>query len=434
MSTLSNDPRTLSHEAYVYLYPLVTMEITRRQSINKDAATHPPFGPPNQFHHLRAFPAAEFRAVVRPNFDTLYSSAWIDLTDGPVVISTADTQDRYFMLPMLDMWTDVFANPGKRTTGTSAESFVLVPPGWSGDVPAGTRIDAPTAWVWVIGRTQTNGPADYAAVNAVQDGFGITPARRREFAVDPAQDVETEALRLVNGLSAVDFFTLACETMKLHPPHSTDFSILERISQIGIVPGESFDPSGLSEADVAELEAGAKEGLQSIHDAIAHIGVPHNGWAVIAQTIGVYGNAYLRRAAVALAGLGANPPEDAIYPLLLFGADGKPTTGDRSYVMHFDADKLPPVYAFWSITMYDDEGYQVPNELDRFAIGDRDALTFNTDGSLDIYLQSENPGPDRVANWLPSPSSGHTGITMRLYAPRAEALDGRWTPPPVTPA
>ena len=326
MSTLSNDPRTLSHEAYVYLYPLVTMEITRRQSINKDAATHPPFGPPNQFHHLRAFPAAEFRAVVRPNFDTLYSSAWIDLSDGPVVVSTADTQDRYFMLPMLDMWTDVFANPGKRTTGTSAESFVLVPPGWSGDVPSGTRIDAPTAWVWVIGRTQTNGPADYAAVNAVQDGFGITAARRREFAVDPDQDITTEALRLVNGLSAVDFFTLACETMMQNPPHSTDFSILNRIAQIGIVPGQPFDPGA---AEAGELQAGAADGLQAIHDAVTHVGQPHNGWAVIAQTIGVYGNAYVRRAAVALAGLGANPSEDAIYPLLLFGADGKPTTGER---------------------------------------------------------------------------------------------------------
>ena len=322
-------------------------------------------------------------------------------------------------------------NSGTNVTITASPSNGYHFAGWTGDVPSGTRIDAPTAWVWVIGRTQTNGPADYAAVNAIQDGFDVTPAREREFAVDSDQDVTTEALRLVNGLSAVDFFTLACETMTQNPPHSTDFSILNRIAQIGIVPGQPFDPGA---AEASELQAGAADGLQAIHDAVAHVGQPHNGWAVIAQTIGVYGNAYVRRAAVALAGLGANPPEDAIYPLLLAAADGKPTTGERGYVIHFDADQLPPVYAFWSITMYDAEGFQVPNELDRFAIGDRDALTFNADGSLDIYLQHQNPGADRVSNWLPSPESGQTGITMRLYAPKAEALDGRWTPPPVTPA
>src|SRR5262249_46619865 len=152
-------------DAYTYLYPLVTMEATRRQMINMAAGAKPGFGPPNEFHHIRAFPPADFRAVVRPNFDTLYSSAWLDLSAGPVVVRAPDTSDRYYMLPMLDMWTDVFASPGKRTSGTSAQEYLLIAPGYRGDVPASTPvIEAPTPWVWVIGRTQTNGPADYAAV------------------------------------------------------------------------------------------------------------------------------------------------------------------------------------------------------------------------------------------------------------------------------
>jgi hypothetical protein len=149
--------------------------------------------------------------------------------------------------------------------------------------------------------------------------------------------------------------------------------------------------------------------------------------------IGVYGNAYRRRAVVALVGLGANPPEDAVYPLLTADADGHPVAGEHDYALHFDADMLPPADAFWSVTMYDSEGYQVANELNRFAIGDRDPLTFNADGSLDIYLQHTNPGPDRESNWLPAPL-GPLGITMRLYAPRREVLDGTWSPPPVRKA
>jgi hypothetical protein len=434
MSLLSADPRSLSYDAYTYLYPLVMMEVSRRQAINLEANTKPGFGPPNEFHHIRAFPTADFRAVVRPNFDTLYSSAWLDLTAGPVVVRTADTSDRYFMLPMLDMWTDVFANPGKRTTGTGAQSFAVVGPGYAGDVPdADEVIHAPTPWVWVIGRTQTNGPADYDAVHAVQDGYTITPVTPREFTIDPSADTTTEPLRLVNGMSAVDFFAYAAEALLVNPPHASDFSVLARIANLGIVPGKRFDASGMDADTVAEIEAGAAAAREAITGHIRVFGQHVNGWGLATETIGAYGNAYLTRATIALGGLGANPPEDAIYPILLADADGQPTTGEQNYVIHFDADKLPPVDAFWSITMYDAEGYQVANELDRFAIGDRDPLTYNADGSLDILVQHENPGPDRAANWLPAPN-GPLGITMRLYAPKTEILDGRWTPPPVKKA
>jgi len=334
-------------------------------------------------------------------------------------------------LPMLDMWTDVFAAPGKRTTGTGAQSFVVTAPGYTGELPPDTPvIEAPTPWVWVIGRTQTNGPDDYPAVHAVQDGYTITPLQATKHTIDPAQDVSTEALRLVNGMSAVEFFGCACEAMLVNPPHTTDFSILARIANLGIVPGQAFDPSSLDPAALVEVEAGAVAAREAIVTAPPRLARLANGWGMLTDSMGVYGNNYLRRAAIALGGLGANPPEDAVYPLLMLDADGDTLAGERDYVIHFEADQLPPVDAFWSITMYDSEGFQTANELDRFAIGDRDHLTYNEDGSLDISIQHTNPGPDAESNWLPAPT-GPLGITMRLYAPKPEALDGEWSPPPV---
>ncbi|MFE6922165.1 DUF1254 domain-containing protein [Nocardia sp. NPDC057663] len=432
MSVLSSDLQTLSYEAYVYLYPLVTMEVTRQQQTNSPVGSTPGFGPPNQFHHIREFPDAEFRAVVRPNFDTLYSSAWLDLTRGPVRVHVPDSGDRYFMLPILDAWTDVFANPGKRTTGTAEQDFIVVGPGYSGDLSAGVPvIHAPTPHAWMIGRTQTNGPADYAAVNKFQDGLQITElADATPFQPDPALVTKTEPLRQVNAMSATEFFGRAAAALKVDPPHSTDFSQLARIALLGITPGQDFDETRFSPEDLEAIEAGVAAARAAVAAAPTTLAAPVNGWVSVLGTIGVYGNDYFKRSTITLAGLGANPPEDAIYPLLATDVDGDPLVGDTDYVIHFDTGKLPPAAAFWSITMYDAEGFQIANELDRFALGDRDPLQHNPDGSLDIYVSRKNPGPDHESNWLPAPS-GPVGITMRLYAPRAEALDGTWTPPPV---
>ncbi|MGY0497179.1 DUF1254 domain-containing protein [Nocardia sp. FBN12] len=432
MSVLSSDLKTLSYEAYVYLYSLVTMDVTRRQQTNSPAGSTPGFGPPNQFHHMRELPDVDFRAVVRPNFDTLYSSAWLDLTGGPVQIHIPDSHGRYYMMPMLDAWTDAFAAPGKRTTGTEAKDYVVVGPSYRGQLPAGIPvIEAPTPIVWVIGRTQANGPDDYASVNEFQAGLQITElGDRPPFVPDPALVSEIEPLRTVNEMTATEFFGHAASVLQTIPAHPTDFSILARISLLGIVVGQDFDPTRFSAADLAEIDAGVSAARADLLAARTTMIPPIDGWMSILYTIGVYGNDYFRRSAVTLIGLGANPAEDAIYPLLVRDAAGNPLVGDNDYVLHFDAGKLPPVAAFWSVTMYDLEGFQIANELDRYALGDRDPLTYNSDGSLDIYISHKNPGPDREPNWLPAPT-GPMGITLRLYAPAAEALDGTWTPPPV---
>jgi hypothetical protein len=433
------EAQAIATEAYVYCYPLVLMDVTRLVGTNAEAGKTIGRGPANTFVHVRAYPTAEFTDVVRPNFDTLYSVAWLDLRQGPMVVSAPDTHGRYYLLPMIDMWTDVFAVPGKRTGGTGAASWAVIPPGWRGTLPAGMkRIDSPTPFVWVIGRTQTNGPKDYDAVHAVQDGYRITPlpssgrgASPPAVRVDPTIDMKTPPMDQVANMTGDQFFTYAARLMKVNPPHGTDWSILARMRRLGIEAGRDFDPA---KADPVAREAIAAAPGRAKAAILAKLAVKANsvnGWQVNTENIGVFGNSYLQRAAIAMAGLGANQPEDAIYPLAVSDAEGKPIDASNRYVMHFTKAELPPVEAFWSVTMYNAKGFPVANPIDRYAIGDRDALKYNPDGSLDLYIQHDSPGGDKVSNWLPAPASGRAGLTMRLYAPRAEALDKRWSPPPI---
>lgn len=430
--------RAIAIEAYTYLYPLVTMEVTRRQMTNLPAGKRPGFGPMGGFSHIRAFPPADFKLVVRPNFDTLYSSAWLDVGREPVILSVPASGDRYYLLPIYDMWTDAFAVPGTRTSGNGAGLFAITTAEWAGELPAGAeRIVSPTPTVWIIGRTQTNGPADYAAVNAFQDGLSLAPLSRfgrepeiADFVPDPDLDMTTPPLDLVNGMSGAAYFAYAADVVRRQPPHLTDWSILARMRRIGFVPGRSFDADAAS-PDVREaIEAAPAAALAIMHARFATMAKVVNGWSLNTDTMGVYGDFYTKRAIVAMIGLGANQPDDAVYPVLVADADGRPLDGGTDYRIHFEADRLPPVDAFWSITMYDAEGFQAANELDRFAIGDRDPLVYNADGSLDIWISHANPGPEHVANWLPAPL-GPLGITMRLYAPRPAALSGEWVPPAV---
>jgi hypothetical protein len=428
----------IATDAYVYFYPLITMDLTRKQLANT-----PPGkgigGPMNTFVNVPTFPPADLKAVVRPNFDTLYSSGWLDLTKEPLVVSAPDTGGRYYLLPMLDMWTDVFASPGWRTTGTQADNFLVTPPGWSGTVPAGmTRISAPTPYVWIIGRTKTDGPADYAAVNKIQAGYKITPLSQWGKApqpvtatIDPSVDIKTPPKILVDTMPAARYFAYAAELLKLHPPHATDQPILARMNRIGIEPGKSFDLSKLNPVAQKALTDAPQAAQQLMQWKLATLARVANGWSMNTDTMGVYGNYYLKRAIVAQQGLGANVPEDAIYPLNLADSDGKPLEGSNKYVIHFDKGNTPPVNAFWSITLYDADGFQVANNLNRFAVSSWMPFKTNADGSLDLYFQNESPGKDKEANWLPAPK-GAFNLTMRLYAPAADALNGKWNPPAVT--
>jgi hypothetical protein len=438
----------IATDAYVYFYPLVTMDVTRKQLTNMEPGKGIG-GPANTFANIPAFPAADMRAVVRPNFDTLYSSGYLDMTKEPVVVSVPDTGGRFYLIPMLDMWSDVFASPGSRTTGTQAGNFLIVPPNWRPDLrdrlveefklPKETQIiHAPTPHVWVIGRTKTDGPPDYAAVHKIQAGYKITPlsewgkpAKPVEARIDPSIDMKTPPKIQVDTMAGGKYFTYASEILKVNPPHITDEPIIAQMKRIGIEPGKSFDVAKIDPAVKKAIEAAPEAAQKLMEWKVATLARVANGWSMNTDTMGVYGNYYLKRAIVTQLGLGANLPEDAIYPLNLADDTGKPLDGANKYTINFDKGRAPPVNAFWSVTLYDPQGFQVANSLNRFAVSSWMPFKTNPDGSLTLYFQNENPGKDKEANWLPAPK-GAFNLTMRLYSPQSDALTGKWNPPPVT--
>jgi hypothetical protein len=448
-ATTDDEAHTIGVNAYLYFYPLISFDVTRLYSTNIEPNKEPLKAPMNTFASATAYPSADNKFVVRVNFDTLYSIAYLDLTKEPMVVSSPNTSGRYFLLPMLDAWTDVFASPGWRTTGTQAQTLLIAPQGWRPDLrdraieefklPKDTqRIDAPTPYTVIIGRTKTDGPPDYDAVHKIQAGYKVTPLSQWgkppqpvTVKVDPSIDMKTPPKIQVDTMPVGPYFAYAAELLKVNPPHITDQPMIAQLKKIGIEPGKSFD---FDKADptIQKALVSAREDAQKLMEwKIPTIARVANGWSMNTDTMGVYGNYYLKRAIVAQVGLGANLPEDAIYPLNLSDETGKPLDGANKYTLHFDKASLPPVNAFWSVTLYDSEGYQVANTLNRFAVSSWMPFKYNGDGSLDLYFQNDNPGNDKEANWLPSPK-GPFNLTMRLYAPKSDALTGKWNPPPVT--
>jgi hypothetical protein len=433
------EAHAIAVDAYLYLYPLVIMDVTRKQSTNIEPGKEFGKGPMNVFTSVPEYPPADFKGVVRVNFDTLYSIAWLDLTKEPSIVSSPSTDGRYYLLPMLDMWTDVFASPGWRTTGTQAANFLVTPPGWSGDVPSGmSRISAPTPFVWIIGRTKTDGPPDYGAVHKIQAGYKVTPlsewgkaAKPVDVKIDPTVDMKTPPKTQIDTMAADKFFAYAAELLKANPPHITDEPIIARLKKIGIEPGKSFDMAKVDPAIRNAMASAPEEGLKLMAWKLPTLARVVNGWSMNTDTMGVYGNYYLKRAMIAQVGLGANLPEDATYPINLGDETGKPLEGTSRYTLHFDKSDMPPANAFWSVTLYDPDGFQVANTLNRFAVSSWMPFKYNGDGSLDLYVQNESPGKDKETNWLPAPS-GAFNLTMRIYAPKSDALTGKWNPPPVT--
>jgi hypothetical protein len=340
---------------------------------------------------------------------------------------------------MLDMWTDVFASPGWRTTGTEAANYLVTPPGWTGTVPSGmTQIKAPTPYVWIIGRTKTDGPPDYNAVHKIQAGYKVAPLSNWGKGsppvagkVDSTVDMKTPPKVQVDTMSGDKYFTSAAELLKLHPPHITDEPIVAQMKRIGIEPGKSLDFAKLDPAVQKALTSAPADAQKLMKWKLPTLARVANYWSMNTDTMGVYGNYYLKRAMVAQLGLGANLPEDAIYPMNLGDEAGKPLDGANKYTIHFDKTSLPPADAFWSVTLYDNEGFQVANTLNRFAVSSWMPFKYNADGSLDLYFQNESPGSNKEANWLPAPK-GPFNLCMRLYAPKSDALTGKWNPPAIT--
>lgn len=432
------EAHAIAVDAYLYLYPLISMDVTRKQSTNIEPGKEIGKGPINMFTNAPEYPPGNLRLVVRVNFDTLYSLAWLDMTKEAMVVSAPDTNGRYYLLQMLDMWTDVFASPGWRTTGTEAANFLVTPPDWSGTVPSGmSRISAPTPFVWIIGRTKTDGPPDYGAVHRIQAGYKVTPLSQWgkppqpvTVTIDPSVDMKTPPKMQVDTMPADKFFAYAAELLKVNPPHITDEPMMAELKKVGFGPGKSFSLEQASPAIRSAFSKAPEAAQKLMAWKVPTIAPVVNGWSMNVDTMGVYGNYYLKRAIVAQLGLGSNLPKDAIYPMNLGDESGRPLDGANKYTLHFDKDNAPPVNAFWSVTLYDSEGFQVPNSLNRFALSSWMPLKRNADGSLDLYFQNESPGANNEANWLPAPKTSFN-LLMRMYAPKSEALIGKWKPPAV---
>ncbi|MBL8799649.1 MAG: DUF1254 domain-containing protein [Planctomycetia bacterium] len=434
------EARELAIEAYIYGYPLVTMEYTRRVMTNVAAPkdSHAPMG---QFYLSRTYPTAAFRDITAPNADTLYSTAWLDVGKEPYILSLPDQGDRYFLLPMLDGWTNVFQVPGKRTTGDKAQAYAITGPNWKGELPKGvTEYKSPTSIVWILGRTYCTGTAaDYQAVHALQDKYALVPlsAYGKPYTppqgkVDPSIDMKTAVREQVNKLDAGAYFKLLAALMKDNPPAKEDAPMVAKLAKLGIVPGKEFDVSKLDPAVAKALQDVPKVGFERIMGHFKTGGTLVNGWLFTTKT-GVYGTDYLQRAFITAIGLGANRPQDAVYPTSEVDAAGKPYSGASKYVVHFPKGQTPPAEAFWSITLYNADYFFVDNPLNKYTVSPRNDLKYNADGSLDLYIQHESPGKDKEANWLPAPKDKFI-LMMRLYWPKEKdptILNGTWKPPVV---
>jgi hypothetical protein len=428
----------LAANAYIYAYPLVVMDVTRRvmtaTSRLDPVRLHAPI---NQLVSAPNFPPADFKDVVRPNFDTLYSSAVLDLNAEPMILSVPEMGDRYYLMPVMDAWTNVVASPGTRTSGERAAVYAITGPRFTGQVLEGMKvIRVPTRYAWLAGRIAAKPGADVKAVNELQSQLQLVPLSRYSdpsfrtvaVSVDKSVDTKTPPPQQVAQMKAEQFFDRFGELTRDNPPSGADIPILASIARIGVIPGQQFEPNALSPEVRAAVERGIARGQRTIEEQASRT-MNQPGWTTFGKDVGNYGTDYMTRAKVALGGLGANVAADAVYPTTAQDSKGRPLDGNHRYVLRFS--EPPPVKGFWSITVYDDKGHPVRNEMGRQSLGSQYPLTRASDGSVSIYIQADQPNDERSrANWLPAPR-GPFNAALRLYYPEEKVIDGTWKPPAI---
>jgi hypothetical protein len=413
------DFMTASRDAYLYTLPLIEMAGARQRQYAAG-------GSPNVFAHRRRLADHTSRSVTTPNNDTLYSSAWLDLSRGPVTLGVPASGHRYVSLALMDMYTNNFAILGTRTTGGDGGRFTIIGPSEAMAAPGPQVVRAPTPHVWALARTLVLGPSDLAAAGAVQQGFVASGPR-----VDWPSPVAP------SSASWRDYFAGASQLLHVDPPPAADRGLLARIAPLGVGPEVDFRPETITPEAAAEIEAGiaaARAITTTSTSAAAFI----QGWAYPRATLGNFGQDYVYRAIVAVGGLAALPPAEAMYMRAEGDGGSGRFDGRKPWRLHFAAGGLPPVDGFWSLSLYeatsDGRFFFAANDAGRYAIGDRTAgLRANADGSLDLWIAHDRPERQRETNWLPAPA-GPFGLTFRAYMPKPDLLNGRYRLPPVTPA
>ena len=439
--TPKSEAEQIALDAYVYGYSLITTEVTRVQMSNVDKieGLHAPLG---QFINIKRYPPADFRGVSAPNADTLYSLAWLDLSE-PQVFSHPDMGKRFYLFEMTDLWMTDFNSPGTRTAGGQAANYLITGPGWTGTIPAGMKqIKCATRYMVILGRTYSDGTdPDYAAVNALQAQYKIVPlsAYGKSYTyqappvdANPGFSMTDGPQTVILNMDTSTYFNMMARLMgSTAPPAREDAPILARMAKIGLVPGKPFDMAKLAPSAQERFKDLGKAALARIEANKGNMGGMANGW-VITKDLGVYGTNYMKRAVVAAFGWPANLSHDAVYPYTEVDSTGQKLTGANRYTLTFAKGLTPPVNAFWSITMYEiDKGWWfVPNPLNKFTVSMRNNPKFNPDGSLTLYFQNESPGKDLEPNWLPAPK-GEFIAMMRMYWPKEKTpsiLNDTWKP------
>jgi len=409
------DLKLAAKTAWLFTLPLIEIATTRArgQAVGSQM---------NTFGHMRRLADHRARAVTTPNNDTFYSTAQVDLSQGPVSITLPASGDRYLSLQLMDAYSNSFAVLGTRTTGGAGGTFTLVGPADAAEGPKVVR--APTNHVWALARILVDGPHDAEAAKAVQQGISMQ---------GPA--VDTPGPFANRAAPWADYFTTAARLMALNPPRVTDGAVLAVMAPLGL---GDFDPARFSSEQAAAIEAGVAEArAASKRGGLSGAGFIE-GWSYPSARLGDFGQDYSLRASVAVSGLAALPPAEAMYmraegdlPKALFD-------GAKAWRLHFPAGGLLPVNSFWSLSLYeameDGQFFFTDNPLGRYAIGDRTpGLVTNPDGSLDIWIGHQRPGPEREANWLPAPD-GPFALFMRAYLPKPELLEGGYRLPALTEA
>jgi len=427
-------------DAYLYGYPLITFDVARMQQTNV-AAPDPEHAPMGQMIRMRTYPAVDNHCCAAPNADTLYTEAWLDVSKEPWILGIPDMGNRYYIVPMLDGYSEVMSVASPPTTGYKAQTYAITGPGWTGTLPSGvTQVKSATEMVWVLGRVYCTGtPDDYKAVHALQDKFTVVPLSSygKPYTPPPAQvdpnfDMKTAVRKQVDALDIDAYFNYLARLMKTNPPTAEDAPMVARMAKIGLAPGQDYDPSKLGAFDKKAIKAVPKLALLKMAKLLKEQKTT-NGWLYFTSGVGNFGTDYLLRAMANMLGPGWNRPQDAMYPLSQKDASSDEYNGAvHKYVIHFEKGQFPPVKAFWSLTLYDPDFFFVPNSINRYELSQRNKFITNSDGSVDMYLQAESPGKGKEANWLPAPK-GKFVLVMRLYWPTntpPSILDGSWTPPP----
>ena len=440
--TATSETDQIAEEAFVYGFPMVmAYGILYEYFVDKSSSQYKTSF--NQIYNTARVYTPEDTAIVTPNSDTPYSFVGMDLRAEPFVICNPEIdKGRYFSIQFIDLYTFNFAYAGSRTTGNGPGCFMIAGPSWQGAVPPGiTKVfQCETDFALALIRTQLLAPDDIDNVKKIQAGYRALPLSQFLGRPAPAPAAAVAWPKIDKEMMAADPFGYLAFLLQFCPavgPAAVERPLRERFARIGIEAGKPFPSIEPTPELKASLEAGAKQGMAQVKQQVEHFGMNENGWLVPLHGFGdrkMYDGNWTQRAAAAMAGIFGNDAAEALYPLLSTDAAGqKPDCASNRYTLTFPAEGLPPVDAFWSVTMYDGKTQLlVANPLNRYLINSPmlPQMKHNQDGSLTLYIQKDSPGADKESNWLPAPN-GPIYVAMRLYWPKEAALSGSWKPPQV---